>query len=152
MLEPATVSWDVKISSADFVKLKAGFEPADQDNKWRVWNTEESHNNNICIHYARAGTGKRLYILHVKPDDSDGNTGANIIAITWAQNKGGIAVSEMQGKKDAVSITRAVLGCDVEALPEYDFNDIWNHAAASLPVDGQRKRDSDAYMEKLMKR
>ncbi|KAH6868776.1 hypothetical protein BKA58DRAFT_387574 [Alternaria rosae] len=149
MLEPATASWDVSISKADFAKLKAGFEPQNQDHKWRIWHTQEGHSNNTLIHYARTGTGTKMYILHVKPNDGDGNIGANITAITWTQKKGGTTISEMQGKKHAIIITRAVLDCDIEALPEYSFKDIWNRSAATLPVDEQRKRDSDAYLEKL---
>jgi len=79
----------VNISEADFVKLKAGFEPQDQDDKWRVWHTEEGHNGNVLIHYARAGTGNGQYIHDVKPNDGDNGTGANIKAIIWAQNKDG---------------------------------------------------------------
>jgi len=76
-----TTSWDVNISEDDFVKLKAGFVPQNQDDKWRVWHTEERHNGNVLIYYARAGTGNELYIHDVKPNDGDSGTGANIKAI-----------------------------------------------------------------------
>ena len=82
MPEPATASWDVNISEVDFVKLKAEFEPQDQNDKWRVWHTEERHNGNVLIHYARAGTGNGLYIHDVKPNDGDSGTCANIKAIS----------------------------------------------------------------------
>jgi hypothetical protein len=137
----------VSISESDFAKLKAGVEPESQDDKWHIWNSEESQNNNILIHFARTGTGNKFYILHVKQNGGGSGTGAKIVAITWAQNKGGILISEKQGKKDAIIITRAVLGGDIEALLEYDFNDIWNHPAATLPVDEQRLRDANAYYE-----
>ena len=76
MPEPATASWDVNISEADFLKLKARFEPQDQDDKWRVWHTEERHNGNVLIYCARAGTGNELYIVPVKSKNGDCNTGA----------------------------------------------------------------------------
>jgi hypothetical protein len=34
MQEPATAPWSVSISHADFMKLKAGFEPQNQVDKW----------------------------------------------------------------------------------------------------------------------
>jgi len=43
----------------------------------------------------------------------------------------------LEGKKDAIMMTRAVLDCNMEPLPEYGFNDIWDHGAAALPVDEQ---------------
>ena len=134
MQEPATTSWGLSISDADFEKLKAGFEPQDQDDKWRVCVTEHFESGNIFIHLSRSGTGKELYVLVVKPgDSSSGNSSdAKIQAITWEQNKGGIRISEEQAKKEVVIITRNLLGCDFETLPEYDVSDLWNHPAAQI--------------------
>jgi len=42
MPEPATASWDVNISEADFMKPKGGFELEDQDDEWCMRNAEES--------------------------------------------------------------------------------------------------------------
>ena len=98
------------------MKLKAGFEPQDQDDKWRDWHTEERHNGNVLMHYTRAGTGNELYILDVKPNDGGSSTGAKIKATICAQNKDGILISEMQGKKDAIIVTSAVLDCNIEPL------------------------------------
>lgn len=69
MQEPATAPWGLSISDADFEKLKAGFEPQDQDDKLRVSVTDQSQSGNISIHLARSGTGKELYVLVVKPRD-----------------------------------------------------------------------------------
>jgi hypothetical protein len=41
-------------------------------------------------------------------------------------------ISEEQAKKEVVIITRGHLGCDFDALPEYDVDDLWNHPAAHL--------------------
>ena len=97
MPEPATASWNVNISEADFVKPKGGFELEEQDDEWRVRNAEES-GDDFLFQYGQAGTGSELYIVPVKSKNGDCNTGA---------------------------------------LPECDFNDIWDHGAAALPVDEQ---------------
>ncbi len=133
MQEPATAPWGLSISDADLEKLKAGFEPQDQDDKWRVSTTEQSKSGTISIHLARTGTGKELYILVVEPSDGDSSgSGVKIKAITWEQNKGGIRISEEQAKKEVVIITRHLLECTFDALPEYDIADLWNHPAAKL--------------------
>lgn len=137
MQEPATAPWGLSISNTDFEKLKTGFEPQDQGDKWRVSVTDQtqSQGSNISVHLARSGTGKELYILIVKPSNSDSSSssssgGVKIEAITWEQNKGGIRISEEQAKKEVVIITRSVLDCDFDALPEYDASDIWTHPGA----------------------
>lgn len=133
MQEPATAPWGLSISDADFEKLKAGFEPQDQDDKWRVSATDQSQSGTISIHVSRSGTGKEFYVLVVKPGDG-GNSGSsvNVEAITWETNKGGIRISEEQAKKEVVIITRGLLECGFDALPEYDIDDMWNHPAADL--------------------
>jgi hypothetical protein len=67
----------------------------------------------------------------VKPGDSGSSSsgGVNIEAITWEQNMGGIRMLEELAKKEVVQITRSVLECDFEALPDYDFNELFNHPA-----------------------
>lgn len=133
MQEPATAPWGLSISDADLEKLKAGFEPQDQDDKWRVSATDQSQRGTISIHLARSGTGKELYVLVVKPSGGGSSgSGVKIEAITWEQNKGGIRISEEQAKKEVVIITRRLLECGFEALPEYDVSDLWNHPAAQL--------------------
>ena len=133
MQEPATAPWGLSISDADFEKLKAGFEPQDQDDKWRVSHTDQSESGTISIHLVRSWTGTELYVLFVKPSEGGGSGSSAIIkAITWEQNKGGIRISEEQAKKEVVIITRSLLECRFDALPEYDVSDLWNHPAAQL--------------------
>jgi len=161
MKEPATAPWGLPISNADLEKLKAGFQPQDQDDKWLVSTTQignadleqlkaglEPQDKDekwpvsatyqpISIHVTRSATGIELYVLHiiVKPSDNNSSNSDNkikIAAITWEQNKGGIHISEEQGKKEVVIITRGILGCDFDALPEYDVSDLWNHPAAQI--------------------
>lgn len=119
MLEPATASWGLSISDADFKKLTAGLQPQDQDDKWRITVSDENQNGNISVTMARTLGNKAIYILFINPNN--GGSGATIEAITWEQNKGGIHLIEEQAKKEVVMITRGILECDYEALPEYDF-------------------------------
>lgn len=126
MQEPATAPWGLRISDADFQKLKAGFEPQDQDDKWHVSVKDQTQNGdgNISVNYARSGTGIEHYILNLKPNNGSG--GAQVEAITWEQNAAGIRTSEDQAKKGVVLITRSILECDFDALPEYSYEDVWN--------------------------
>ncbi|KAI1844937.1 hypothetical protein JX266_008953 [Neoarthrinium moseri] len=133
MEEPATAPWGLRISDADFKKLKAGFEPQDQDDKYRVSVTDQSQSGTISIHFSRTATRKEFYVLIIKPNDSGSSTGGvEIEAITWEQNKGGIHISEEQGKKEVVLVARHLLECDFDALPEYDVSDMWSHPAAHI--------------------
>jgi hypothetical protein len=119
MKEPATAPWGLPISDTDLEKLKAGFRPKDQDDKWYFYvsPTEQP----ISVHIARSAFNIDFYILHVvvKPG-GDGSSGssAEIASITWETNRG--CLSEEQAKKEAVMITRSVLECDFDAHPEYD--------------------------------
>lgn len=136
MQEPATAQWGLSVSDADFAKLKAGFEPQDQDDKWRVSANEQS-SGNISVHLARSGTDKELYVLVINPragnsSNSINRGGVKVEAITWEQNKGGIHISEEQAKKEVVILARRILECSFEALPEYDVSELWNHPAAQL--------------------
>lgn len=119
MKEPATASWGLSVSNADLEKLKAGFQPKDQDDKWHYYvSTTESL---ISVHVARSAFNIEFYVLDVivKPDDEDGSGGrAEIASITWETSRG--CLSEEEAKNSVVGITRSVLGCDFEAIPEYD--------------------------------
>ena len=130
MEDPATALWDLSISDTDFDKLKAGFESEDMDDKWIVSVTDLDQSGHTSIHISRSWTKKELYRLAVKP--RAGASGVKIEAITWEQNKGGIHISEEQGKKEAVLLCRSILGCDIDTLPEYDSSIFWTHPAAQL--------------------
>lgn len=129
MQEPVTAPWGLIISETDFEKLKAGFQPQNQDDKWRV-TMDQSNGVNISIHLARTGTGKEVYVLHVKSSEADSSSGVRVDAITWEQNRAGIRRSEGQAKKEVVIIARGLLDCDFDELPQYDVSDLWNYPAA----------------------
>ena len=134
MQEPATAPWGLPISEADLKKLSAGLEPQDQDDKWRISVSDQHQNGIISIHVVRVGTCREIYVLFVNPNNggSSSSSGAIIEAITWEQSKGGIYLTEEQAKKEVVMITRSMLQCDYDALPEYDPEDIFNHPGAQI--------------------
>jgi hypothetical protein len=140
MVDPATALWGLNISDADFEKLKAGFKPADMDDKW-VISVTDSKRGNISITISRSWTGKKHYILDVKP--SNGDSCVKIEAITWEQNKGGIYISEEQGKKEAVILCRSCLDCDFDKLPHYDVSIFWDHPPADLNADYLTEKGKD---------
>ena len=140
MIEPETAQWGLSISDADFEKLKAGFEAQDMDDKWTI-SLADLENGNKSITITRSWTGRKHYILDVKP--RNGDSGVKIEAITWEQNKGGIYISEEQGKKEAVILCRGILDCHFEALPHYDDSLLWDHPTAGLDADYLAEKEKD---------
>jgi len=118
MKQPATALWGLRISDTDLEKLKAGFRPQDQDDKWYYY--VSATEPPITVHIARSAFNYDMFVLHivVKPGADGTSGGAEIASITWETNRGCLA--EDQAKKEAVGITRSVLGCDFEVAPEYD--------------------------------
>jgi hypothetical protein len=144
MHSPATAPWSIPITSSDFAKLRAGFEPRDQDDKWRYTAYPHPSNNTTSIHIVRVGTRVEHYILNVKPPgnhengmSSSSGSGAIIEAIVWEQDIGpGITwVPEDLAKKEVVLTTRSVLGCDLEAVGEVEFSEVWDHPARQLGAE-----------------
>lgn len=143
MTEPGTASWDVSISEADFAKLIAGVESQCMEDKWNVWSEAGCHGGDMLVHFARSWTGQKVYILHLEANDGDGNTGGKIKGITWAQKLGRIHISEEQGKRDVTIMSRALLGCKVEALPEYDSSDLYKPASTDAFKERQRQEQGN---------
>lgn len=126
MQKPATAPWGLRISDADLEKLKAGLEPQDHDDKWRISAKNPNESDYLFIHLARTGTNLEHFILHVKPSDSGSTTGGEIEAITWEQQRCEQHISEEYAKKEVVLITRGISECDYDALPEYHSSDLDN--------------------------
>lgn len=80
METPATASWDLDISDADFEKLKTGFEAPDMDHRWEVIAKDADENGIISIYISRSWTGFDQYILDVKPNDVGSS---KITSVTW---------------------------------------------------------------------
>ena len=137
MQEPATAPWGLRISNSDFKKLSAGFEPQDQDDKWRISVFDQNQSGNISIHVTWVAANREIYVLFVNPNNNGGSgsssssSGVMIEAITYEQSKSGIHLSDKQAKKEVVVVTRSMLQCDYDALPEYNFEeDMFNYPGA----------------------
>lgn len=128
MKDPATASWGLSISDADFEKLKAGFRPRDMDDRWVFSVADLDQSGNICIRVARSWTGMEVYVLIVTP--RDGGSSPKIQGITWEHDKNGIHIADEQAKVEVVILCRVILGCDFDTLPHYDRSLLWNYSAA----------------------
>jgi hypothetical protein len=128
MKEPRTVPWGLRISNDDFTKLKAGRERQNQNDKWRIWVPDQSDRSKISITITRVALNKDIFILHVKP--GDGDAGSYIIEeFTWENDNDGFQVPEEQAKQQVVVLSRFLLKCDIEELPEYDRSSVWDYSA-----------------------
>ncbi|KAH0426439.1 hypothetical protein CcaCcLH18_10324 [Colletotrichum camelliae] len=128
---PASAPWGLTISEDDFKKLKDGFEPLDQDDKWRYKATYSEENDTVTIHIIRVGMGHELYSIVIKADNSD-ESGEKITieTIHWSQDQGGNPISEALAKKHVVILSRCNLECDFETAPNYDSEDFYDEPAA----------------------
>lgn len=118
MKKPLTAALDLAISDFDVGKLKAGFRPKSQDDKW-AWLIEDE-NGNMNVHIIRHFVQEEVYILHIAPKSSNDNgASAKIHSITWEGDMNGIRNDVEQAKKNVVILARAILKCDFEKLPHY---------------------------------
>ncbi|CAH0021771.1 unnamed protein product [Clonostachys rhizophaga] len=119
-----TASWGLSISSSDFQKLKNGFSPMSMDDKWVIKAMEPDQNGNITVHYARSWTGAQFYILTLRPADDNS---AVVETITWRRGANTSATtSSKQARKESVILSRMLLGCRFESLPQYNSSIFWN--------------------------
>jgi hypothetical protein len=130
MDEPVTVPLGLRISDADFAKLKAGFKPQSQDDKWIITATatdeSDSESGTISVHVARFSMGKDFFVLIVKPIESSSGigSGATIEAITF-ESTYELLLGERSNKEEAqrmaLGIVKGKMRCDFDALPEDYF-------------------------------
>jgi hypothetical protein len=118
MEAPATASWDLSISNADFEKLKAGFESEVMEQRWDIVAKEPDENGIISVHVSRSWTEEDQYILAVKPSVDGG--GGKITSITYELNQGEVRFNEERAKRGVVIVCRMVLKCEFDSLPLYD--------------------------------
>jgi hypothetical protein len=131
MKEPLTAPWGLPISDADLEKLKVGVKSRNMDDKWDVLNEDPDKDGNISIHILRSWLQEDCYILHIVPKPNSDNDGgsANIQSITWEGNKGGLQCDAEQAKKEAVIVSRMILKCEFETLPDYPSSVLWQLSA-----------------------
>ncbi|KAI8245755.1 hypothetical protein K4K57_010311 [Colletotrichum sp. SAR 10_99] len=135
---PASASWGVTISHADFEKLKAGLEPMDQDDKWRYKATYDEENGTVIIHIIRVGMGHELYSIVIKVDhNGNGDENHTIETIHWSQDQGGNPISKALAKKHVVILSRCNLECDFEAVPDYDSEDFFDEPGTNVVSNDQ---------------
>lgn len=132
MDDPTTAPCGLRISDADFAKLKAGFRPRNQDDKWIITATaadeSESESGTISLHVARASIRKDYFVLTIKPIDSSSGigSGAEIEAITWEagfQILVGERITKEEAQRLVLAIIKGKTKCDFDALPEDYFPD-----------------------------
>lgn len=118
MTKPLTAPLDLAISDSDLEKLKAGFRPRSQDDKW-AW-LVENKNGKISVHIIRHFVQEEVYILHIVPKSSkDNSANAKIDSITWEGDMNSTQNDVEQAKKNIVILARVILKCDFEMLPQY---------------------------------
>ncbi|KAJ4986421.1 hypothetical protein SVAN01_08113 [Stagonosporopsis vannaccii] len=118
MKKPLTAPMDLAVSDSDMEKLKAGFRPRNQDDKW-AWLIEDE-GGNTSIHVIRHFVQEEVYILDITPKPSnDDAASAKIHSITWEGDLNGIQYDVEQAKKNVVILARIILKCDFEMLPDY---------------------------------
>lgn len=133
MDDPTTAPCGLRISDADFAKLKAGFRPRNQDDKWIITATaadeSESESGTISLHVARASIRKDYFVLTIKPIDSSSGigSGAEIEAITWEcgleRHVGDPPLPKEEAQRLVLAIIKGKTKCDFDALPEDYFPD-----------------------------
>ena len=116
---PATASWDLSISNADFEKLKADFKSEVMEQRWDIVAKEPDENGIISVHVSRSWTEEDQYLLAVKPS-IDGEGGGKITSITYELSQGEVRFNEERAKRGVVIVCRMVLKCEFDSLPLYD--------------------------------
>ena len=131
MKEPLIAPWGLPISDADLEKLKVGFRSQSMDDRWDVLNEDPDKDGNISIHILRSWLQEDCYILHIvpKPNSDNGGGSARIQSITWEGNKGGLQCGSEQAKKEAVLVSKWILRCEFETLPDYPSSVMWQSSA-----------------------
>jgi len=108
MEHPVTAPWGLRITSADFEKLKGGFQPQDMEDRWACTADEPDQRGSTVVHWCRSWTGSEQIALRVNRL----HDGGEIVEITWDTGAGAIRVSETAGKALATQLCRGLLGCE----------------------------------------
>ncbi|KAI6580791.1 hypothetical protein MCOR12_011548, partial [Pyricularia oryzae] len=142
MKERLTVPWGISINEKDFEKLTTGHESFDMDGQWDVLVESPDKNNNSIfpVHFVRSWTGHDIYILHL--NNSDPKSGIKVDSITWEGNKNGVRIDAEQAQKEVVLLARDLLKCEFDELPQYDFDEVYNHPAYFITRGQQKKASS----------
>jgi hypothetical protein len=118
MEKPITAAWSLSISANDCSKLKSGFKPRNQDDKWRVF-VSSSEPPNTTIKINRAIFNIEFFVLHIVEKRAQNDSSAEIVSLTWETSEEKGAITEEWAKELVVRLLRANLECDFEAAPQY---------------------------------
>lgn len=118
MEKPTTAAWGLPISANDYSKLKSGFTPRSQDDKWRVF-AEPSEPPNTTIKINRAIYNIEFFVLHIVEKQAPTDGSAEIVSFTWEASEEKGAMTEEWAKELVVRLLRSNLECDFEAAPQY---------------------------------
>lgn len=118
MEKPTTAAWGLPISANDCSKLKSGFKPRDQDDKWRVF-VSSSEPPNTTIKINRAIFNIEFFVLYILEKQAPTDSSAEIVSITWETSEEKGAMTEEWAKELVVRLLRSNLKCDFEAAPRY---------------------------------
>lgn len=110
---PKSGRWGLRIKHADLIKIIAGFQPVEMEDKWVVRSDALDRQGDIIVHFYRSWTGHETFRIRIIPDnrktDSSGiieSGGAEIAEITW-----GRAFKEEDAKETVTLICTHTLGC-----------------------------------------
>ncbi|EPE07105.1 hypothetical protein F503_07756 [Ophiostoma piceae UAMH 11346] len=114
MENPASASWSLRISQADYDRLKAGFSPQDMDDKWLVTSEIMLRTHIVgrpnrtaqtgpfpgvhvspglmVVRLVRSWTGSEMYVLGVRP--VTGGSGERVTSSSAASDRGGGGIIE----------------------------------------------------------
>ncbi|KAH7028991.1 uncharacterized protein B0I36DRAFT_349948 [Microdochium trichocladiopsis] len=140
MTKSAIKPWNLPLSASDFAKLEAGFWPSEMDDQWiftPAGPDDETRRRHVLpsgeadpverlvVHVLRFWTRIEYFQLHLVRSGADGDS-ARIEAITWDRTFGrDLDVSERMAKMHVVLATREVLGCELEAVPPFDWEEAY---------------------------
>lgn len=108
MEHPLTAPWGVRITTADFDKLKGGFEPKQMEDKWACSADQPDPQGYTAVRWTQSWTGSETIVLRVNRLGD----GAEVVDITWERGTGATQVDEDEGKALAAMLCKNVLGCE----------------------------------------
>lgn len=107
--DPATAPWGVRITEADFDKLKKGFRPQMMEDRWECRADDlPDQRGNTTVRFYRSWQRSEQVALQVKSY----NDGAMVGEITWNQGYTEDPFTEEDAKELVTNLCQNLLGCE----------------------------------------
>lgn len=107
--DPVTAPWGVRITKADFDKLKKGFRPQMMEDRWECRADDlPDQRGNTTVRFYRSWKRSEQVALQVKSY----NDGAVVGEITWNQGYTEDPFTEEDAKELATNLCQNLLGCE----------------------------------------